>query len=411
MECTKNTALFSNFGKIRFGEPAAMRCQPRKPGNNTLPMPAQPPEQPLRRLLHLEDSAIDHALVRHALRHNDPQFDIVRVETLSDFLAQIGTATIDVIVADYRLPGFTAIDAWNALLEHEGRNVPPPFIILSGAIGEPAAVDAVKRGISDYLLKDSISKLGHVIARAMEVHESRRAKARSDAELARSERRLAELTEHLQSSIEQERAAIAREVHDDIGGSLAAVKFDLAWIARHTTDPGCQDHARAAAEMLQHAIGASQRILLNLRPAILDQGLVAAVQWLASDFERRTGVRVHIQVSREDLQVSKDVQLVAYRTTQEALTNIAKHAGATAVKIDLSDAEGVLTLEIADDGKGLSKVELEKSKAFGIRGLHERAKTVDGWLDVSSRPGTGTSIILSIPLDGAAHTETPGEIP
>jgi signal transduction histidine kinase len=361
--------------------------------------------------LHLEDSAIDHALVRHALRHNDPQFDIVRVETLSDFLAQIGTATIDVIVADYRLPGFTAIDAWNALLEHEGRNVPPPFIILSGAIGEPAAVDAVKRGISDYLLKDSISKLGHVIARAMEVHESRRAKARSDAELARSERRLAELTEHLQSSIEQERAAIAREVHDDIGGSLAAVKFDLAWIARHTTDPGCQDHAKAAAEMLQHAIGASQRILLNLRPAILDQGLVAAVQWLASDFERRTGVRVHIQVSREDLQVSKDVQLVAYRTTQEALTNIAKHAGATAVKIDLSDAEGVLTLEIADDGKGLSKVELEKSKAFGIRGLHERAKTVDGWLDVSSRPGAGTSIILSIPLDGAAHTETPGEIP
>ena len=163
--------------------------------------------------------------------------------------------------------------------------------------------------------------------------------------------------------------------------------------------------------MLQHAIGASQRILLNLRPAILDQGLVAAVQWLASDFERRTGVRVHIQVSREDLQVSKDVQLVAYRTTQEALTNIAKHAGATAVKIDLSDAEGVLTLEIADDGKGLSKVELEKTKAFGIRGLHERAKTVDGWLDVSSRPGTGTSIILSIPLDGAAHTETPGEIP
>ena len=374
-------------------------------------MPAQTPEQALRRLLHLEDSVIDHEMVRHALRHNEPGFEMVRVETLPDFLEQIDGGAIDVIVADYRLPGFTAIDAWNALLEHEGGNVPPPFIILSGAIGEPAAVDAVKRGISDYLLKDSINKLGHVIARAMEVHESRRAKARSDAELARSERRLAELTEHLQSSIEQERAAIAREVHDDIGGSLAAVKLDLAWIARHTTDPGCQDHLRAAGEMLQHAIGASQRIMLNLRPAILDQGLVAAVQWLAGDFERRTGVRVQIQVSREDLQVGKAVQLVAYRTTQEALTNIAKHAGANSVKIDLSDAEDVLTLEITDNGHGLSKSELEKSKAFGIRGLRERAKTVDGWLDVSSRPGAGTSIILSIPLQAETNPETPGESP
>lgn len=352
----------------------------------------------IRHILHLEDSQVDHDMVQFILRKSDLKCAIHRVETLPDFIDQLKNTQVDVILADYRLPGFTAIDAWNALSDLKAEGDQPPFILLSGAIGEPAAVDAVKRGISDYLLKDSMGKLPHVISRAIEVHESRLAKTKADQELARSERRLAELTEYLQSSIEQERASIAREVHDDIGGSLAAVKFDLAWIARHSTDPGCLDHVKAATDMLQHAIGASQRIMHNLRPAILDQGLVAAVQWLATDFERRTGVRTQVHIFREAMQVEKAIQLVAYRTTQEALTNISKYAQASEVTIDLSDAEGVLTLEVSDKGKGLSRTELEKPGAFGIRGLHERAKTVGGWLDVSSRPGQGTSIILSVPL-------------
>lgn len=354
----------------------------------------------LRRVLHLEDSRFDHELTVYALSTSEYRYELSRVETLESFIECVQNQPLDAILADYRLPGFTAIDAWTALHNQtEGQALQlPPFIILSGAIGESAAVDAVKQGISDYLLKDDITKLDHVISRAIEVHESRRAKAKADAELAKSERRLAELTEYLQSSIEQERAAIAREVHDDIGGSLTAVKFDLAWIVRNAKDPASLDHARAASEMLQHAIGASQRILHNLRPAILEQGLVAAVQWLASDFERRTSVRTKVHATNEAVKLSKAIQLVAYRTTQEALTNISKHAEANAVMIDLSDAEGVLTLEITDKGKGLDKFELDKPKAFGIRGLHERAKTVGGWLDVSSRPGVGTSIILSVPL-------------
>ena len=354
------------------------------------------------RVLHLEDSEVDHELVKFLLRKSEVPFHLHRVETLDAFLAYLREQAVDVILADYRLPGFTAIDAWNALRAQTGDSMPPPFVLLSGAIGESAAVDALQRGISDYLLKDDVTKLAHVIKRAIEVHESRLAKARADAELAQSERRLAELTEYLQSSIEQERASIAREVHDDIGGSLAAIKFDLAWVARHSEDAALLEHVRAATEMLQHAIGASQRIMHNLRPAILDQGLVAAVQWLASDFERRTGVPTRVQVSRETLAVSKAIQLVAYRTTQEALTNISKYANASSVRIEMSDAEGVLTLEIADKGRGLDRQELDKPRAFGIRGLHERARTVGGWLDVSSRVGEGTSIILSVPLKALA---------
>ena len=156
--------------------------------------------------------------------------------------------------------------------------------------------------------------------------------------------------------------------------------------------------------MLQHALGASQRIMMNLRPPILDQGLVAAVQWLADDFERRTGITVQLRCSSQHIALRDDVQLVAYRTAQEALTNVAKYAAARTVHIELSDSEGVLTVEVADDGCGMDAQAQTKTKAFGIKGLHERARIVHGWLDVSSRPGRGTSLILSIPLLSPSST-------
>jgi signal transduction histidine kinase len=161
--------------------------------------------------------------------------------------------------------------------------------------------------------------------------------------------------------------------------------------------------------MLQHALEASQRIMMNLRPAILDQGLVAAVQWLAGGFTKRTGIETTVHAFHENGSLSKDVQLVAYRTTQEALTNISKHADCNQVTIDLSNAGNVLTLEVKDNGKGISPAEHNKPKAFGLRGLHERAKSVGGWLDVSTHCNAGTSIILSVPLL-PAHSNTRQEI-
>ena len=362
------------------------------------------------RILHLEDSPTDHALVRMTLQRAGRPFELRRVETLESLLSALKENTFDVVVADYNLPGFTAVDAWNALDGEQ--KVSPPFVLLSGAIGEAAAVYAIRRGISDYLLKDDIAKLPHVIARSLEVRSARLAREKADRELAVSERRLAELTEHLQQSIEHERAAIAREIHDDIGGSLAAVKFDLAWIVRHADGEDMQRHAQAGVDMLRHAMDASQRIMMNLRPPVLDQGIGAAIQWLAANFERRTGTPVHIQAPSDRIALPATIELAAYRTAQEALTNITKHAAeSTQVLIELTDGEGVLTLEIADNGRGLPAEMLDKPRAFGLRGLHERARTVGGWLDVSGRPGGGTSIILSVPLKPDAGAVDPEDLP
>jgi signal transduction histidine kinase len=161
----------------------------------------------------------------------------------------------------------------------------------------------------------------------------------------------------------------------------------------------------AASGMLTHAIEASQRIMVNLRPAVLDQGLVAAIHWLAGDFTKRTGVPVTINAPAHLDGVPKPKQLVAYRTTQEALTNVSKYAQCSKVRIDLSDAERFLTLEIVDDGCGISPGALSKASSYGLRGLSERARTVGGWLDVSSQIGQGTALILSIPLDAPAPAQ------
>ena len=346
-------------------------------------------------ILHLEDSELDHQLIRRALTQAGLAFTMQRVETLTAFEDASQAEAVDVILADYSLVGFTVLDAWSSLAKSLRQ---PPFILVSGAIGEAAAVQAIQLGMSDYLLKDNLGKLAHVIARALEVHEVRRASEQAHAELAASEQRLAGFAAHLQDTIEAERASIAREIHDDIGGSLAAIQFDLAWIGRHSQDAATLQHTSNATDMLRHAMGASQRIMVNLRPAVLDQGLASALQWLCESFEKRHGIATRCDAQPLQATLSSAVELAAYRTAQEALTNVSKYAQCTTVKIDLSDVGGTLTLEITDNGCGIAPERRADSRAYGLKGLRERARTVGGWLDVSSHAGDGTSIILSIPL-------------
>jgi signal transduction histidine kinase len=358
-------------------------------------MPAPAPGGRALRVLHLEDSELDHELTLAHLRRGGLQVITRRVDSESAFRAAL-QEDWDVILSDFNLPGFSGLVALEVLRE-SGKLV--PFILVSGEIGEDTAVEAMRTGASDYLLKNNLARLVPAVEHAIEANETRRARLAADRDLAASRQRLSELAQHLQTNIEMERAAIAREIHDDVGGSLTALKFDLAWIARHTDDPEVQQRVGAAQETVTHAIEASQRIMHNLRPAILEQGLVAALQWMAARFERRTGVPCHFRTSHESLQLPAGVPLVAYRTAQEALTNISKHAHATRVAIDLSLARGVLSLEVSDNGKGLSAGDLAKARSFGIRGLHERASTVGGWVELSSRSGVGTTLILSVPLE------------
>jgi signal transduction histidine kinase len=326
-----------------------------------------------------------------------------RIDSEADFIAAIH-GDWDVIISDFNLPGFSGLVALD-LLKAYGRDV--PFILVSGEIGEDTAVEAMRNGASDYLLKNNLARLVPALLHAVEANETRLARVRADRELDESKQRLRELAQHLQNSIEQERTAISREIHDDVGGSLTALKFDLAWIARHTDSHEVLTRVNSALETVTLAIDSSKRIMHNLRPAILEQGLVAALQWLASRFERRTGIECVVRLpGGPPLELPTGVPLVAYRTAQEALTNVSKHAQATRVVIDLALAGGVLSLEISDNGRGLSNDDLAKVRSFGIRGLHERAGTVGGWVELGSTVG-GTTMILSVPLNPLGIADIP----
>ena len=354
------------------------------------------------RLLHLEDSELDHELTLAHLRRGGLVVEARRIDSEAEFLLALRERW-DVIISDYNLPGFSGLVALDLLM---ARDLDIPFVLVSGEIGEDTAVEAMRNGASDYLLKNNLARLVPAVMHAIEASETRRAHRRADRQLGESQQRLHELAQHLQTSIEMERAAIAREIHDDVGGSLTALKFDLAWIARHSDSPAVQSRVNSALETVTGAIESSQRIMHNLRPAILEQGLVAALQWMAGRFERRTGVACSLRAPDQLPPLGPGVPLVAYRTAQEALTNVSKHAQATQVSIDLSMAGGVLSLEVSDNGRGLGAEDLAKARSFGIRGLHERAGTVGGWVDLSSNPG-GTTLILSVPLDRAERAPLP----
>jgi signal transduction histidine kinase len=357
------------------------------------------------RLLHLEDSEVDHELMLAQLQRDGLDVQALRVESERDFAAALAAARWDLVISDYNLPGFSGMTALEQL-KASGRDV--PFILVSGEIGEDTAVECMRHGASDYLLKNNLARLVPAMLHAIEAAQAEAARRAADLELTQSKERLRELAQHLQTSVESERAAIAREIHDDVGGSLTALQFDLAWLARHTTNASVGERVQQALETVRHAIEASQRIMHNLRPAILEQGLVAALQWMASRFEKRTGIATTFRTSGEAMQLPALVPLVAYRFAQEALTNVSKHAQASKVGIDLSLAGGVLSLEVSDDGRGLGHDDLGKSRSFGLRGLHERASTVGGWVDIASDSHSGTTLILSIPIDDrSAATRAP----
>ncbi|WP_077038093.1 histidine kinase [Pelomonas sp. KK5] len=362
-------------------------------------MSTAPAERALR-ILHVEDSELDHQLILAELRRAQIRPEVLRVDTLAG-VQQALLEEWDAVISDYNLPGFSGMVVLDLV---KARQQPVPFILVSGEIGEDTAVAAMRTGASDYLLKNNLARLAPALIHAIEAHESERARLDANRELIKSKQQLHELAGHLQTSIEMERAAIAREIHDDVGGTLTALKFDLAWIARHALDEGVKQRTAAALETVSSAIEASQRIMHNLRPAILEQGLVAAVQWMAARFEKRTGIVTTVRTSHEQMNLPPAVPLVAYRTAQEALTNVSKHASATRVDIELSIDSGVLTLELSDNGQGIAPGALAKARSFGIRGLHERAATVGGWVDLSSS-SKGVSLILSVPLEAKGEED------
>ena len=213
------------------------------------------------------------------------------------------------------------------------------------------------------------------------------------------------ITAELHRRTEQERANIAREIHDDIGGTLTKLKTDIAWIQKKQLSQ--QQLAERLASMnglLDAIVQSTQAIALNLRPAILDYGIVPAIEWQLYDLKKRTGINTHFSYNQEHIHLSADQSTALFRIVQEALTNVTKHAQATLVRVDLFTDEESISLEVCDNGIGIqSETEFNKN-AFGLRGVKERVIALNGWVEFNSHPSYGTTIMISMPKQ--SHEET-----
>lgn len=344
-------------------------------------------------LLVVEDSELDFELLLATLARDGLAVSATRVETREQMVQAMAEGEWDAVISDHHLPVFSSIEALQ-VVQASGRIL--PFIIVSGMIGEETAVAAMKSGADDYLVKGRLARLVPALLNALSAAQARRERQRAIAALEESEQRLRGLLAHMETVVDEERAAIAREVHDDVGGMLTALRFDLSWIERNG-DARSAERARHAMSTLTQVMQTAQRIQRNLRPPVLDAGLLPALDWQLEEFKRRTGIAASFSSNVETLDLAADAAMTVYRTLQESLTNIAKHAQAGSVRVDLIASGGQLSLEISDDGRGMAAGDLDKPTSFGLRGLAERAERIGGWLDVS--PGErGTCVLLSIPI-------------
>jgi len=226
-------------------------------------------------------------------------------------------------------------------------------------------------------------------------------------EIERSREELRALSRHLQTIREEEKARIAREVHDELGSTLTALKMDLDWLGERLAGaPEAIVQKRAAmGTLLEAAVAATRRIVTDLRPSILDDlGLSAALRWQAAEFAKHTGVRVDVKALETNHHIDRDVALALFRIFQETLTNVARHAKATEVAVMLSSNDDALVLQIRDNGIGVSEDDLRKPTSLGIRGMRERARQLGGDVSVSAQPGSGTTVVISIPITSRAGT-------
>lgn len=247
-------------------------------------------------------------------------------------------------------------------------------------------------------LRDSEGQIVGVIGAAADVT----ARKRAEEELIGYHRQLRELSAHLETVREEERARVAQEVHDELGQALTGIKLEIASIARDLPPRNrvLVPRLKAMADLIDGTIQSVRRISTELRPLILDElGLVPAIEWYASTIQDRTGIRCTVRSQSPEPEIPGAITVACFRIVQEALTNIARHSQAKEVTIDLQQVGGELRLIVRDNGIGIREECLTDRKSVGLVGMRERAAALRGKLTIASGDEGGTTVCLVLPLE------------
>jgi two-component system sensor histidine kinase UhpB len=251
------------------------------------------------------------------------------------------------------------------------------------------------------VLQDAAGRPVGFLGVAKDITERKRAEFARDG----SNRGLRDLTGRLQQAREQERAVMARRIHDELGQVLTALAMDVAWLETRvagqgrTRSPALSDKCRTMAGQIEQAIGRVRTLATELRPAVLDDlGLGPAIEWEIQQFAQRTGVGCEVDLPAPPPSLDAERATDVFRILQEALTNVARHARAASVRVRLWTGPKRLELEVRDDGRGIAAGEASDRRALGLLGMRERALRWGGDVTVRSRPEGGTCVRLTLPL-------------
>ena len=228
------------------------------------------------------------------------------------------------------------------------------------------------------------------------------ARKQAEEELRESKERLRSLADYLQSVRENERTAIAREIHDELGQALTGLNIDLSWLAKKVpeNEKVLLDKIRAMSEMTTQTIRTVQRISTDLRPGLLDDlGLVAAIEWQTEEFKNRTGIRCTLTIDPEDITIDDRRSTSLFRILQETLTNVTRHAQSTQVYVSLQEKDRGLELMVKDNGTGISEEHVFNPKSLGLIGIRERAYQWGGEVKINGSPGKGTTLVVRMPIE------------
>jgi signal transduction histidine kinase len=398
------------------------------------------------RILILEDVPTDAELLEEELRSAGIKFISMRVDNQDSFLEALDRFSPELILSDYSLPAFDGESALSAARE---KALAVPFIFVTGALGEDRAVDLLKRGATDFVLKDRLNRIPLCVKRAMEEVEEKRRRQQAEDELQRAhaelerevEERTAELRQRtlelqqltgtleqrveertvaleranealrnlslrLLSAHEDERKKIAGEIHDTLGACLGAIKFRVENAIQQIGEPApsTSESLKMITPVIQEGIEECRRIQLDLRPPMLDDlGLLATLSWFCRRFET---IYSHIQSEQEigiaEAEIPAPLKIVIFRVIQEAMNNVAKHSKADRVRLFLRKRDERMELVVQDNGRGFNPEGVLASertrRGLGLTSMRERVELSGGSFTVESVEGNGTTLRAIWPL-------------
>lgn len=317
----------------------------------------------------------------------------------------------DLIVLDLNMPYLNGFEVMRRLRESNGDDL-PPILVVTAQHDQEFRVRALHEGAADYITKpfqvdELLARVSNLIkARLYQQHiqtlnQSLEAGVRERTEeLFRSRQMIRELAAHHERIREEERARIAREIHDEFGQYLTALRMDTAMlnIRFGLSNPELKQHLASMKQSIDTTIGVVRNLAAALRPGALDMGLVSAAEWLLAGFGERTGIPYRLRAPKEELGLDNERATAAFRILQEALTNITRYAHASEVHVDIELDDTALVMAVSDDGFGFDPAEVRGRKTFGLLGIRERVLIFGGDSSIDSEPGGGTMLRIRIPL-------------